>query len=211
MYYNTAGVEVLAGITTSLFYNITGLLPNVEYPIRIEVNLEYSLIQTFYLQTFHLITIPNCPSPLTTEVTSTPSTLTPITNTSLTPMTTELPISSNSQFTSEIAYTVVVVSIIYILLFTLFVIILSVVFCYCRKSKEREDRVDDQKTVQTLQAHANQASADLELYEANEHANQLESDSIYMDIDVTPKESFVETQNSYVGIGETFSKENSIK
>ena len=197
VYYSTAGgAEVLAGITSSLKFNITKLLSNVEYRIRIEVNVMFLLKQTFSLQTFHLISIPKDPSPMTTEVTSTSSTLNPMitevtstsstltpmttevtsTSSTLTPMTTEtiststkLHISSNFQFTPEISYTVGVVSIVYILLFALFVIFASIVFCCCKMTKKRGDKRKNENNLQAMQAHVNPVNPDNSLYASIEN------------------------------------------
>ena len=120
VYYSSGGEEITAGIAESSTYNITALIPNKEYPIRIEVEVIPLQLQTFSLNTSHLLG--NFSTPFTVVL-------------------------SNPNFTPEIAYTVVVVSIIYILLFTIFIIIISVVlYCCCEVSWKRGQKVDKANT-----------------------------------------------------------------
>ena len=212
-YSTTGGAEVLAGTTSSLKYNITKLLSNVEYRIRIELNVMFLLKQTFSLQTFHLISIPKDPSPMTTETIST---------------STNLPISSNFQFTPEISYTVGVVSIVYILLFALFVILTFIVFCLCRNCNKRGDKLKHENNLQSLQAYVNPTNSENFAYIENDELefsqffinplydlkmNEEESinpnSTYYMEMKAAPKKSLVEAQVSYVASESTYYNTNS--
>ena len=103
------------------------------------MTIMFLLKQTFSLQTFHLISIPKDPSPETIS-------------------------TSNFQFTPEIAFTVGVVSLVYILFFAVFVIFTSIVFCCCKMSKKRGDRLKNENNQQAMQVYVNSANPDNLVY-----------------------------------------------
>ena len=166
VYFGFGNFDILAGTTKDLFFEISGLVQNVNYTLRVELLYPYSA-HIISAKTHHLLALSGDTNP--TDVAPLDNTDTQSTNTG-TAYTTELPTIPEAIILYTM-YTLIAVLVIIVIL--LMLALLICVFIMFAMKRRRSKKLNPQKNqIQITQLQANMIYEEVDTIYPMEHGNK---------------------------------------
>ena len=167
VYFGFGNFEILAGTTKDLFFEISGLVQNVNYTLRVELLYPYSA-HIISAATHHLLSLNGDTNP--TDVTPLDNNDTQSTNTGTAYSTTELPTNSET-IISYTVYTLIVVLIIFVILLLLALLKCALIMCSMKRRISNKLNPREHQ-IQFSQALANEIYQQVDTINPMAHSNK---------------------------------------
>ena len=167
VYYGFGNVDILAGTTKDLFFEISGLVQNVNYTLRVELLYPYSA-HIISAATHHLLALNGDTNP--TDLAQLDNNDTQSTNTGTAYSTTELPTNTET-IISYTMYTFIAVLVIFVIL--LILALLMCVLIMCAMKRRTSNKLNSREhQIQFSQAHANEIYQQVDAINPMAHSNK---------------------------------------
>ena len=167
VYYGFGNIDILTGTTKDLFFEISGLVQNVNYTLRVELLYPYSAhiisATTHHLLAFNGDTNPTDVAPLDNKDTQSTNTSTAYTTSDL--------LTNTERIISYTMYTLIAVLVIIVIL--LILALLMCVSIMCAMKKRRSNKLNSREhQIQFSQAHANEIYEQVDTINPMAHSNK---------------------------------------
>ena len=167
VYYGFGNVDILAGTTKDLFFEISGLVQNVNYTLRVELLYPYSA-HIISATTHHLLAFNGDTNP--TDVVQLDNNDTQSTNTGTAYSTTELPTNIET-IISYTMYAFIAVLVIFVTLQILALLICVLIMCAMKRRRSKKLNSREHQT-QSPQAHVNEIHQQVDTINPMAHSNK---------------------------------------